>query len=257
VSLLPDISWRAFRVWQRNADVYKMRWRPSLIANLGEPILYLIAFGIGLGAYIGSIKGISYLQFLAPGLIVSGVMYSASFECTFGSYTRMSEQKIYDGIIATPLSIEDVILGEILWGATKSLITATIMFFVISLFGLIGSYSALCIFPFVLAEGFLFSAAALLYTSFALSYEYFSYYINLFLTPMLFLCGVFFPIERLPSALQIVSHLLPLRYAVEPVRGIILGSFDSSLLFCLFVLFLFALLFSYLAVAMMKKRLIR
>ena len=110
---------KAFRVWQRNFTVYTKLYKSSLVFNFIEPILYLIALGLGLGAFVKEINGVPYINFLAPGLIASSSMFAATFECTYGTYIRMTYQKTFDAILVTPINIDDLVAGELIWGATK------------------------------------------------------------------------------------------------------------------------------------------
>ena len=114
-------------MWQRNRDVFVRLWHAEAPGSIAEPILVILAMGLGLGAYVGRIDGQEYIAYLLPGIIMSYGMFSASFECTYGSFYRMEERKTYDAIIATPLNVEDVIAGEILWGATRSMVTGIII----------------------------------------------------------------------------------------------------------------------------------
>src|SRR5512136_2455236 len=136
-----NISRQFLRVWQRNLMVYRKSWKISFIPPFLEPLFYLIAFGVGMSGLVGSLRyrgsDISYVSFIAPGLIGVSIMYNAFFETTYASFVRMYYQKTFDAIMATPLSVEEVITGEIVWGATKSLISAAIMLVVISFFGLL------------------------------------------------------------------------------------------------------------------------
>jgi lipooligosaccharide transport system permease protein len=135
------ISRRFLRVWQRNLKVYQKSWKVSFIPPFLEPLFYLIAFGVGLSGLVRDVhyqgSEISYVRFIAPALIGVSIMYNAFFETTYASFVRMYYQKTFDAMLATPLSLEEVITGEIVWGATKSLIAAAIMMGVISLFGFI------------------------------------------------------------------------------------------------------------------------
>ena len=154
-------SWRFIRVWQRNRDVFFRLWHSEAPGFIAEPIIILLAMGVGLGAYMGLVDGQRYIEFIAPGIIASYAMFSASFECTYGSFVRMEYQKTYDAIIATPLSVEDVTAGEIFWGATRSLMTGTVILVIAAAFQLVHSpclshqcsSSAGCSFPCPLSPG--------------------------------------------------------------------------------------------------------
>jgi lipooligosaccharide transport system permease protein len=190
--------------------------------------MFLFGMGLGIGGYLTSLEGTSYIQFIAPGIIMVTAMYSASFECTFGSYTRMMGQKTYDGILATPLSVGDIVMGDILWGATKSLISGGIMLTILILAGLMKG-PMIFIIPILILiflVGLMFASMAMLATALSPSYEFFSYYFTLTLTPMFFFSGVFFPLEKFPLIIKGISYLLPLTYAVNISRSLITENFS-------------------------------
>jgi lipooligosaccharide transport system permease protein len=256
---IPDISRRAYRVWQRNRDSYMRYYKANLLGNLGEPLMYLFGMGIGIGSYLGLIEGVSYMEFIAPGLIMGVAMYSASFECTFGAYTRMAEQKTYDGILATPLNIGDLVIGEILWGATKSLIGGSVMLLVIYIAGLMKA-SVLMILPMLILIfiiGLLFSAVALTFTALSPSYDFFNYFFTLILAPMFFFSGIFFPLSNFPSWVKTASYFMPLTYAVNIARSLLSNTAYLSLIFGTLILVVFTVIFSILSVNLIEKRIIK
>src|SRR5207244_585845 len=123
-----EVSYRSLRVWQRNFEVYRRLWKFQMPFTFLEPAFQLAAMGLGLGAFVNLGLPVSYRDFLAPGLVASYAMFAAALECSWGSFSRMELQRTYDAIIATPLSVGDVVLGEILWGATRSVIAAVAVF---------------------------------------------------------------------------------------------------------------------------------
>ncbi len=213
----------AFKVWYRDFVVWTKYWWTSLIGALGEPVLYFLAIGYGLGAYIESIEGMSYIQFLAPALIVSSVMHSASFENTFSSYTRMEVQKTYHSIAVTPVHLSEVVAGEIFWGATKSLFPGAVMFAAVAFLGLIHSWQALWMIPVLVVVALLFSSLGMLMTSYAHDYDFFTYYFTLFLEPMFLFSGTFFPLSSLPAWAQKFAWVLPLTHPVAIARDLFFG----------------------------------
>lgn len=251
------LSWRFIRVWQRNRDVFFKLWRAEVPGLLMEPILVLLAMGIGLGAYIGMVDGQEYIEFLAPGIIAGYAMFSATFECTYGSFMRMEHQRTYDAIIATPLSVEDVIAGEIFWGATRALITGTVILAIAAAFQLIHSPWALLIPIVVYLQGLLFSSIAMLYTSVVPSIYSFNYYFTLFITPMFFIGGVFFPFTSFPEIFQKLSWIAPLTPVVAIMRALVNGKFSIELLWGLAIIIVLTLIFFFLALRSMKRRLIK
>ena len=254
--LLGNLSRRTATVWYRDAKVWTKFYKASILGNLGEPLLYLLAMGWGLGRMVGNVDGIPYIQFLAPGLICSTAMYAATFECTFGSFTRMTRQNTYDAILATPVSLEDIIAGEILWGATKGLLSGTAMLLVMSLFGLVTSFWSILALVLVFLIGLLFSSLSMIVTARAPSYDFFSYYFTLVIAPMFLFSGIFFPITNLPTWAQTFAWFLPLTHGVDISRALFSGNVDWSIFTDLLWLTVFSVLFFTVAVREIRKRII-
>lgn len=214
----------AYRFWQRNLDVFRSHYLSSIVGNIGEPLLYLFGLGAGIGGMINEVDGVPYLQWIAPGMMVSAAMNAAAFECTFGAFTRMTEQKVYDGVLATPLEVEDIVLGEILWGAAKGLMSSAILLLVLTMLGLFDQWRAV---PFLLIEmalfGVVFAALTMCVTAVAGSYESFNYFLTLFLTPMMVFSGIWFPASRLPAWLTHVVLIFPTPHAVTVARYLFYG----------------------------------
>jgi lipooligosaccharide transport system permease protein len=261
VSIFSNISWRAFAVWRRNMDVFLTTWKTNFLPPFLEPLLYLVAMGLGFGVLIGQVvyEGhfVDYIRFLAPGLIAISIMNSAFYECTYGSYVRMHYQKTFDAIIATPLTIEDVITGEILWGATKSLINSVIVLLVVVVAGL-GSFPGFMFIPFIaFLTGLMFASVAMIFTAIVPNIDSFNYPFFLLITPMFLFGGTFFPLSVLPSWGQTMAQILPLTHTTTLVRDL---SFNKllpiDLLGLLYVSMLTVMTF-FVAVYLMKKRLIK
>lgn len=248
-------SWRFIRVWQRNRDVFFRLWHSEAPGFIAEPIIVLLAFGMGLGTYIGLIDGQRYMQFIAPGIIAAYAMFSASFECTYASFIRMEYQNTYDAILTTPLNVEDIIAGEIFWGATRSLMTGTIILLIAAAFQLVQSPWALLIPVVALLEGVMFASIALFYTSLVPAIYTFNYYFTLFITPMFFLSGVFFPLDSFPRILQTLSWIVPLAPVVHLIRALFQGEFELSLLLAVALIIVLAIVFFALTLVTMRRRL--
>ena len=248
-------SWRFIRLWQRNRDVFFRLWHSEAPGFIAEPIIILLAMGLGLGAYVGLVDGQKYIEFIAPGIIASYAMFSASFECTYGSFVRMEYQKTYDAIIATPLSIEDVATGEIFWGATRSLMTGTAILTIAAAFQLVHSPWALLIPLLAFLEGIMFASLALLFTSIVPAIYSFNYYFTLFITPMFFFSGVFFPLSSFPEIVQRLSLILPLTPVVRLSRALVSGDLQLDLLWSLAIIIILALLFFFISLVTMRRRL--
>jgi lipooligosaccharide transport system permease protein len=252
---MKPFSRRFIRVWQRNRDVFFRLWHSEAPGSIAEPIIILLAMGAGLGAYVGLVDGQKYIEFIAPGIIASYAMFSASFECTYGSFVRMEYQKTYDAIIATPLSVEDVIAGEIFWGATRSLMTGTLILIIAAAFQLVHSPWALAIPGLAFLEGLMFASIAMLFTSFAPSIYSFNYFFTLFITPMFFFSGVFFPLSSFPQIVQNLSWIAPLTPVVHLTRALISGEFHLGLLWALALIIALTALFFSIALVTMRRRL--
>jgi lipooligosaccharide transport system permease protein len=213
----------AWRYWLRNAAIFKHTYKLSLLAWFFEPFFYLIAMGLGLGRYLETVRGIKYIDFIAPGLVALTTMYGATFETTWNAYFKMDRGRIYDAAVSTPVALEDVALGEALWGMTRAMIYG-VAFVVIAIpFGVIHSWYALLT-PFALALiGILFSLLGLTFTYSIRKIDFLSYYWTLFLTPMFMFSGIFFPLDRLPDWVRTLAWFMPLRHAVELMRALLLN----------------------------------
>jgi lipooligosaccharide transport system permease protein len=211
-------------------------WRklviPSLVANIAEPLMWLVAFGYGMGALIGevTIEGtqVPYLLFLASGSICMSAMNAATFEALYSAFSRMHVQKTWDGIMNAPIRLEDILLAEMLWAAFKSLFTITAILGVMMALGITQSWKILLAWPCLLCVGITFSCLALIFNALAKGYDFFTYYFTLFLTPMMFLSGVFFPSDQLPSWVRSVAEFLPLSQAVALVRPLFLDRWPEQ-----------------------------
>jgi lipooligosaccharide transport system permease protein len=227
---IPRLTYRVWKVWRRNFDVFTKTIKVNFLPSLLEPILYLLAFGFGLGGFIPSIQGQSYIAFIAPALVAISIMNGAFFECTFASFVRMYFQKTFDAIVATPVSVEEVVAGELLWGATRATFNTTIVLAVVAAFGLISSPLFLLVIPLAFFGGLMFASMAMCFTSLAPNIDFFNFPSFLFLSPMFFLCGTFFPLTSLPSAAQgIAMAVLPLTHVVNLTRGLVSGHLESIL----------------------------
>ncbi|HEX7483199.1 MAG TPA: ABC transporter permease [Candidatus Bathyarchaeia archaeon] len=229
---MPKLTYRVWMVWRRNFDVFMKTIKVNFLPSLLEPIIYLVAFGFGLGGFIPNINGKPYINFLAPALVAIAVMNGSFFECTFASFVRMYFQKTFDAIVATPVSVEEVVAGELLWGATRSMINATIVLVVIAIFGLVRSPLFLVVIPIAFFGGLLFASIAMCFTAIAPTIDFFNYPSFLFITPMLFLAGTFFPLTSpsLPSSAQVIAMaILPLTHIVNVTRWVTTGSVEPIL----------------------------
>jgi len=254
---IPQLSRRVWKVWMRDRDVFMRTIKVNFLPPILEPILYILALGFGLGIFIKEIGGVSYAVFLAPGLVAITVMNSAFFECTFGSFVRMYYQKTFDAIIATPLSLEEVVAGELLWGATKSFINGLLVLAVVSALGLISFPLALLVVPFSFLAGLLFAVIAMCFTAICPTIDTFNYPFFLLVTPMFLISGTFFPLSVLPEALQYLAlATLPLTHVVIIIRGLTFGVVEWPMLLSLAWIAVVSSVLFVVSINLMKKRLI-
>jgi lipooligosaccharide transport system permease protein len=219
---LPIVK-HAYRVWQRHATVYTKLYKSSIALNFVEPVLYLAALGLGLGAFVKEINGVPYIKFIAPGIIASSSMFAAIYECTYGTYVRMTYQKTFDAILATPVNLEDLVAGELIWGATKSLLYGTIIIIVISLFGLVDSPLIILVVPILFISGLIFSEISVIFAAIVPGIDSFNYFYTLFMTPMFLFSGIFFPLDNLPSIVSKIAFFTPLYHLVNICRWLASG----------------------------------
>lgn len=254
---IPKLTGSLWKVWFRNKDVFMKTFVVNFIPSFMQPLLYLFAFGFGVGNSIDVMEGVSYIRFIAPALIAVGIMNSSFFECTFATYVRMYFQKTFEAIIATPLSIEEVIAGELLWGATKGVINTVIMLPVFAIFGIIEFPSSFLIIPFSFLAGLLFAAIGMCFTAISPNIDSLNYPTFLFITPMFLFSGTFFSLSLLPDFIRYFAlAVLPLTHVVIIIRSLTLGQTNPFFLISFVWIFLVTLLFFAISVNMMKKRLI-
>lgn len=247
--------WRWYPVWRRNAKVWSHLIGPALLGNIGEPLLYLFGLGYGLGIFVGEVDGMDYVTFLAAGILCSSSMNTASFEGMYSAYTRMAVQYTWNGMLTTPLSVSDIILGEAIWGGSKSLISGCAILLVAASMGLVDSMQSLWVLPIVFLIGICFNLLALIVTSMSHSYDFFLYYFTLVLTPMLLFSGVFFPITQMPELIQQTANFFPLSHAIQLVRPLMTGTPVESPLLHLLILIIYVAVTYPLAIHLIRKRL--
>jgi len=248
---------RVGSVWQRNLEAFLRTYRVNFIPPFIEPLLYLLALGFGLGTYIEAVDGVPYPVFIAPALVSISVMNSAFYECTYSSFVRMYYQKTFDAIIATPVSIDEVIAGEMIWGATRGVIYAGLMLPVLILFGVAAMPSSLLLIPFAFIAGLLFAGIAMCFTAITPSIETLNYPSFLFITPMFLFSGTFFPLDLLPEAVRYAAlAALPLTHVVEINRAITLEAVSAANLLNLAWIAVATAIFCSLAIRLMRRRLV-
>lgn len=246
----------AIRIFARHMAVFRKIWFTNIMFNFIEPLLYLTAMGYGLGTFVQDMEGMTYLQYIAPGMVASSAMFAASFECTYGSFIRLHYQKTFQAMLAGPVTVRDIVAGDIMYATFKSMVFGLVILTVISGLGQVQSWWALFIPLFLVIPGLTFSLLAICYTGITANIDNFNYYITLFLTPAYLFSGVFFPINSMPGWVEAVAWINPIFHSVEVCRAMALGNINPGLLVHAGVLALFAMVLMPLAVRLMTKRLI-
>ncbi len=254
----PRLSLRFWPVFMRNLLVWRKLAIPSMVGNIADPLIALVAFGYGLGALVGQVKmgdaTVPYIVFLGGGYICTSAMNAASFEALYSAFSRMHVQKTWDGIMNAPVSLDNILFAEMLWAAFKSILTSVAILAVMLALGVSHSPKLLLTLPVLLGVGITFSCIALIFNALAKDYDFFTYYFTLFMTPMMFLSGVFFPRDQLPPIVRAVSDWLPLTSAVELVRPLFMDQWPAHWVQHLLVLLVYAVGGFWIALALTRKR---
>jgi len=248
---------QAFRVWQREVSVYKYVYKSTIISNLFDPLIYLLALGFGLGAYVAQIAGLSYIQFIAPGLIASSIMNAASFETTYNTFVRIHFDRVYEAMMATPVTVEDIVVGEMFWAMTRSTIYASVMLIVVAALGLVKSWFAIFVPLMGAIGGLMFAIIGLTYTSFLKSIDQMNFYFTLFITPLFLFSGVFYPLDALPSIVKQIAFFSPLYHLVSIIRPLVLGTVGMDVLPHVIWIALFILVLVVVPVNLLSRKLVK
>jgi lipooligosaccharide transport system permease protein len=257
---LNAISLRFRHVWIRNVITYRRIWRVNFLVPLLEPAFYILAFGLGFSGLIGAVDyaglKLPYTHFMAPALVATACMWNAFFETTYASFVRMYYQKTFDGILATPVSLEEIIVAEIVWAASKAAAAVAVMLAVLIPMGFARFPGALMCVPLAFLAGLAFAAIGMFFTGLIPTIDMFNLPIFLFITPMFLFSGTFFPVSGIPDWAGIFTLVFPLYHLVELTRYFCIGAMESKAVFNLLYLVLFTVVFGFLALKAMKKRLI-
>ena len=255
--VLPSMSMRFVPVWRRNLLVWRKLAGASILGNLADPLIYVLGLGYGLGSMLPQVGGVPYIAFLAAGMVCSSTMNSATFEAMYSAFSRMHVQRTWDAIMMAPLDLDDVVLAELVWAGSKSVLSGATILAVVWVLGLSHSLLSLWVLALVPLVGLVFGALALITTALARNYDFFTYYFTLVITPMTLLCGVFFPVEKLPPTFRIAAELLPLTHAVALARPLLLGELPSQIAVHVLVLLAYAAAGFYAASVLFRRRLLK
>jgi lipooligosaccharide transport system permease protein len=248
-----SMAWVA--VWRRNYLVWKRLAAESVLGNIVEPLLYLAGFGIGFGALVPEVEGVKYIAYLAGGTICYSTMMSASFEALYSGFARMHVQRTWEGILNAPVSLEDVVFAEWVWAASKSFLSGVAVLAVSIALGLAQSWTFVFILPLAFLIGLTFAGMGLVMTAMARSYDFFMYWFTLGLTPMMLLCGVFYPLSNMPGWVQAIAAALPLTHAIALGRPLLLGHWPEAPLVNVAVLCAYGIAGFLIALQLFRRRL--
>lgn len=254
---LPAFSARFVPIWQRNFLVWKKLAVASVLGNIADPLITLIAFGYGLGSLLQQINGVPYIHYLASGSICMSIMMAASFEALYSAFSRMHVQKTWDALLNAPLSLDDVVFAEMLWAATKALFSGLAILAVMFMLRIGLHWQTVLVLPLLFLVGMMFASLGLVVNAIAQGYDFFTYYFTLILTPMIFLSGVYYPTTQLPAWLESISRALPLSAAVHLIRPLILGHWPSTPIGDAAIMLSYSLVGFYVATVLTRRRLLK
>lgn len=246
----------SLRLLRRHLTVLRRTWWANATFNFFEPLFYLTAFGSGLGAFVQDMDGMGYLEFVASGMVAASAMWAPTFECSYGAFVRMNFQKMFHAMLFTPVTVTDVVVGEVLYGAVKSLLFGAIILGVVAAMGLVASWWAVLLPPALVLPGLAFAFMALAYATVVDHIDHLNYYVTLIMTPLFLISGVFFPVSTLPGWVQGVAWFSPLYHSVAISRILIRGTGTGELGGHLLFLAVFTLAVAGLPVYFMRRKLI-
>ena len=219
---------RGLAVYRRNLLVWRKLAPASLVGNVAEPLITLLAFGYGLGAFLGEVDGVPYIVFLAAGAICMSTTMAASFESLYSAFSRMQVQRTWDSLMNAPVELDDILVAEWLWAASKATLSGVAIVVVAFALGVTRAPTLPAVLPVILLTGLCFAAIGLVFNALARGYDFFTFYFTLCLTPMIFISGVYYPTHALPPWLEAVAGVLPLASAVSLVRPLVIGEWPAT-----------------------------
>lgn len=254
---VPQFSIRFLPVWRRNLLVWKKLAIASILGNIADPLLYMLALGYGIGSMVGEVGGMSYVAFIGTGMVCQSAMFTSSFEGMYSAFSRMHVQRTWEAIINAPIALDDVMFAEWIWCATKAVMSTTAILLVIQALGFGHTWLALWILPLGFLVGLCFGGFGLVMNSLAPGYDFFTYFFTLVLTPMLLFSGVYFPVDQMPAWLAAIAGALPLKHAIDIARPLMLGQVPTNIVPHVVVLLAYATAAYYVALLLTRRRLLK
>lgn len=246
---------QVLRVWYRNYVIFKRTWLVSLFWVILEPVFLLAALGFGLGAYVKTMGGVAYAEFFFPGLLASSTMMVAFFEGTYGNFSKLSYSKVYTAQMLSPVTIPELIVGDLLWGASKGILSALAIIVVGQFFGLGQNWGTLAALPVLFLNAWIFSCLGMVVTSMVRNFDQIIYPTSGLIVPMSLFAGTYFPVDELNPVFRSLSYLLPLTHVTTVVRGMALEQWNVMMVAHAGVLVILAVVLTRVSVRRMTKRL--
>jgi len=253
----PPLHLRLYSVWYRHMRVYTKNILSNGFPPFLEPMIFLAGVGLGLGRYITEpMGGVGYIEYLGTGLLATTAMFTAAFECSFGTFIRLEFEKVYDGMLAAPMTVNNLIVGEMLWAGSKGFFFSLAVLFMLSLFRVVPLPYGLLAPPIGFLTGVMFACLSLFITSFVKTINHFNFYFTGFISPMFFFSGVVFPVANLPSYIRPFAEIVPLTHPVRLIRAVCTNNYSPSLLLDLLYMLVFIAVVGFFAVKRLEKRLV-
>jgi len=238
----------------RNYMSFKRLFKISIFPNLVDPILYLLALGLGLSSFVGEVNGMSYFMFVATGLVAATGMTASTAEVTTNAFIQMRIEKTYYAITMTPVNLQDVVVGQVIWASIRSVIFGTMFLIIVSFFGVVNSWMVIFVPIILLLTGMVFGLIGLSFTAIAPSRDYINYYAVLVIQPLYMFSDTFFPISNMPESIHFLGWFSPLYHSSNLCRGLLNGD-TSNIAIHLAILLLFILVLFYLPIILVNKKL--
>jgi lipooligosaccharide transport system permease protein len=243
-------------VMSRDVVIFGRYWKATTFSSVVQPTIYLLAFGLGFGTLVSHVGGLSYVEYVATGVVATAVLFSSAFPGMFNTFIRWQFQRTYDAMLAAPVDVEELITAEILWISVRAGVYGMAPLLVGIAFGLNPDPGMLLV-PFIgFLTGFGFASFGVLVAAVAKTIDNFNYVTSAVLTPLFLVAGTFFPISQLPAGWRTLAELNPLYHCVQLVRDASLGALQLADLGHVAVLLAFALLMWRLAIWQLSRRLI-
>jgi len=242
-------------VLKRNYMSFKKLFKLSIFPNLFDPFLFLLSIGLGLSNLVGYINDIAYMHFVAIGLVAATAMNTSTTEVTVNAFIQIKIEKTYYAIIMTPVNLQDIVIGQVIWAAMRSVIFGGMFLIIATIFGVVQNFMAILILPILFVVGFLFGLMGMIFTILSPNRDYINYYRVLLIQPIYMFSGIFFPIETMPEVIQRIAWFSPLYHAANLCRGLVFGDFSNFAINVSFLVSLLLILF-YIPIFLSHKKLI-